>query len=198
MGFSIMKVLGFGGKAAASSKPKSTEVVVPDIPVPTAAREDGLAIDRSVATRPEERPQKITSLVGEGGHFEGLLRTVESLHISGTVLGSIEVGQEGAAASLSSKACVIGKVVADNVLVGGHIKGEVMAKTLRIFKGGVVEGDVYCERLLIDDGGNLFGQSHRYGSQLIDAAATPVVEKPSGGAQVFEMGRGQVAAPSVA
>lgn len=92
----------------------------------------------------------LDTLIGSKTIFEGVLMSNGSISIEGTVKGKIEckgsvvVGQEGK---------VRANIVAENVLVGGKVNGQITANDkLEITSAGRVKGDIETTRLVIAEG----------------------------------------------
>ncbi len=95
-------------------------------------------------------PDNLDTLIGSNTIFEGVLMSNESISIEGTVKGKIEckgsvvVGQGGK---------VRANIVAENVLVGGKVTGQITANDkLEITSAGRVTGDIETTRLVIAEG----------------------------------------------
>jgi cytoskeletal protein CcmA (bactofilin family) len=56
---------------------------------------------------------------------------------------------------------MLGDVVAEELTVGGHIKGTVRANRVRLNGTGVVEGDIFHRTLAIDENARFEGASRR-------------------------------------
>lgn len=140
---------------------RQADSVTKQIPEPATAIASAAAVANVPAAQPVQA-RKITSLVGEGARMRGDLISKDSVHVSGSLQGSVHITEEGGTISVSTTGVIDGSVSAESVLIGGRVIGSVHAKTLRMFPGSLVEGDVFCERLLIDDGARLDGRSRRY------------------------------------
>lgn len=82
------------------------------------------------------------------GKFEGVLETKGNLIIGET-------------------ATVLAHIIGDNIVVGGKLKGEVLAKQkLTILSSAVIEGKVQTARLIVNEGGVIEGNIHMLGDYL--------------------------------
>lgn len=186
-------------------KPRSIEDMVRDEsvnlakqgeikPVPDAESPQGTAMAPTRARVPASQ-KRVTTLIGRAVSFVGDIETSDSVHVSGHLAGNL-VARE-AQVSISTGGLVTGMVVAENVLVGGTVKGQIRARVVRLYPSAMVEGDIYCERLLTDDGACLMGRCWRLGreepqtidaeSSLDEALATPALGAAA--SKVVEMPR---------
>jgi cytoskeletal protein CcmA (bactofilin family) len=98
---------------------------------------------------------QITTLVGEGASFEGII-TTSSARIDGSfkgeakLYGSLIIGEKG---------LVIGDVSSPKVIVFGKVEGKIKANVLEIKETGNIEGDITVQTLTVDNGGLFNGSS---------------------------------------
>lgn len=93
---------------------------------------------------------RLDTLVGNGTVFEGALTSKESICVEGTVRGklvcdgSVIVGEKGR---------VDADIIADTVLLGGEVNGNIVARTkLEITTSGKLRGDIKTGSLIIAEG----------------------------------------------
>jgi cytoskeletal protein CcmA (bactofilin family) len=55
----------------------------------------------------------------------------------------------------------VGDVIAEEMTVGGHLKGSVRAKRVKVNSTGVVEGDIFHRTLAIEENARFEGTSRR-------------------------------------
>ncbi len=91
----------------------------------------------------------INSIVGEGTFLKGDIKTDGLIRIDGGFIGSIKsnskvlIGKNGRAESV---------IVADTVVVGGIVKGNIYANDrIIILNSGVVIGNVKAPRLIVEE-----------------------------------------------
>lgn len=84
------------------------------------------------------------------GKFEGMLETK----------GNLVIGQS---------AIVNAHIIGDNIVIGGRVKGEILAKSrLTILSGAFVEGQVRTNKLTVEEGAIIEGTCHML-SDYLDA-----------------------------
>ena len=98
-----------------------------------------------------ERLGAITSLIGEGAHFEGDFQTARDLglRVDGRLKGSISF-DKGGAVHVGPTGVVEGTTIqADHVFIEGRVVGAVIArKTLEISGSGTLVGDAQYDALI--------------------------------------------------
>ena len=98
-----------------------------------------------------ERLGAITSLIGEGAHFEGDFQTSRDLglRVDGRLKGSISF-DKGGAVHVGPTGVVEGTTIqADHVFIEGRVVGAVIArKTLEISGSGTLVGDAQYDALI--------------------------------------------------
>ncbi len=93
---------------------------------------------------------KLDTLVGNGTTFEGTLTSNESICVEGTIKGKII--SEGSVI-IGEKGLVEADVIADIVLLGGEVHGNIVAKTkLEITTSGKLKGNIKTGSLIIAEG----------------------------------------------
>jgi len=95
-------------------------------------------------------------LVGNGTVFEGSLTSKESISVEGIVKGKVFC--EGSVI-IGEKGRVDADVIADTVLLGGEVNGNIVAKTkLEITTNGILRGDIKTGSLIIAEGVHFEGK----------------------------------------
>ena len=121
-------------------------------------------------------------LLGVGTRFEGKIRFRGTLRLDGLVRGTIHAEPGGGAILMINRtAAVIGSVVADSVLISGHVEGDVIAQQrVEIYRNGILKGDIYTGEIMIEGGAELQGACHMIRDlhpdqqkALLDRAAGP-------------------------
>lgn len=92
---------------------------------------------------------RATTIIGKGAELNGGFSSPGSVRIDGVVrgdtviTGSLILGPEGR---------IFGDVVANSMVIGGQVKGDLTARDkVKILAGAVVKGDITTSRILIDE-----------------------------------------------
>lgn len=97
------------------------------------------------------------TLIGKNTSFEGTLTAEGTVRIDGKIQGDVEVKGDVFIGDTSE---VTGNITASNIVVGGHIKGNIIAhEQLRLTSTGKVMGDISVKSLIIDENGVFEGNS---------------------------------------
>ena len=95
-------------------------------------------------------PEKSTTIIGGGTHFNGVLRVNGSLRVDGEVEGQIQVTE---CLTVGSTGVLKAELAAETAIVAGRIKGRVWAKGKVVLqRGSRLEGDVNAATFKIEDG----------------------------------------------
>ncbi len=125
------------------------EATGPD--APTKARKGADMADNSEVT-----------IVGAGARLEGNVVSAGSLRIDGQVKGQINADGD---VSLSPQSQVEADIRAENVIVGGRFKGNIVVKgKAQLARGGRIDGNITSKTLVVEEGGIFHGQSIMDGS----------------------------------
>jgi cytoskeletal protein CcmA (bactofilin family) len=93
---------------------------------------------------------RLDTLIGHGTIFEGALTSKESICVEGTVRGKIVCD---GSVIIGEKGRVDADILADTVLLGGEVNGNIVAKTkLEITTSGKLRGDIKTGSLIIAEG----------------------------------------------
>lgn len=99
-----------------------------------------------------------TTVVGRGAQLEGTLVSLESIRIEGKASGKIAARGD---VILSSDSQVEADIEAENVVMGGKLKGNITARTkTELVDGGRLEGKIQSKVLVVREGAMFFGQSN--------------------------------------
>jgi cytoskeletal protein CcmA (bactofilin family) len=123
--------------------------------------------DRTVASAQEEirrlardgdavRPEAASS-INSGLSIIGKIIGQGALTIFGCVEGEVHAST----VVIAEGAEMLGDVVAEDLTVGGHIKGTIRANRVRLNGTGVVEGDIFHRTLAIEENARFEGTSRR-------------------------------------
>src|SRR5579872_6914845 len=97
-----------------------------------------------------DRVAGAATVIGEGTHFEGMIRTVGSVLASGTVEGD---GEVGGSLAIGNEAQWLGNVRAAEAVVAGRVIGDLTIEgKLEIGKNAVVHGNVRARFVAIAHG----------------------------------------------
>ena len=117
----------------------------------------------------------LNTLIGKGSVLEGNLTVQHSLRIDGKLIGKIKssdsiiIGKEGE---------VEGEVEVKNAVVGGKIKGKVVASgKVTLESSSVFNGELKTGKLVIDEGSVFDGTTHMGGSELKDSFQNKIFSK---------------------
>ncbi len=98
----------------------------------------------------KETYEKMDTIVGEGGVFEGTIEVKGGTRIDGKFKGNIKV--EGTLV-VGKTGMIEGEIFAQNAKIGGHIQGKmVVAQKVEFQSGARFKGDLYCKGLIVEDG----------------------------------------------
>jgi cytoskeletal protein CcmA (bactofilin family) len=113
---------------------------------------------------------KTKARLGSGLRVKGDITGSEDLLIDGSVEGVIELGERKLTVGTTAK--LISDINASEVVVYGHVKGNVHAKgRIEIRKGGSVIGNLTTAQIMVEEGADFRG------SIEIDRNATKEAEK---------------------
>jgi cytoskeletal protein CcmA (bactofilin family) len=104
----------------------------------------------------------IKSLIAHGTHITGNISFAEGLRVDGEVTGNL-VAAEGQMSMLviSETAKVTGEIIADHVIINGHVVGPIQARDLlELQPKAVIEGQVSYKALEMHQGATIEGQLH--------------------------------------
>ncbi|ABW17747.1 bactofilin family protein [Alkaliphilus oremlandii] len=97
------------------------------------------------------------TLIGKNTSFEGTLTAEGTVRIDGKIQGDVEVKGD---VFVGDTCEVVGNITASNIIVGGHIKGNILAhEQLRLTSTGKITGDISVKSLIIDENGVFEGNS---------------------------------------
>jgi cytoskeletal protein CcmA (bactofilin family) len=98
-----------------------------------------------------------TTVVGRGAEVDGTLVSAESIRIDGKARGKIAARGD---VILSSNSHVEADIQAQNVVMGGTLKGNITARTkTELAPGGRLDGKIRSKVLVVREGALFFGQS---------------------------------------
>jgi cytoskeletal protein CcmA (bactofilin family) len=92
-----------------------------------------------------------------------------------TIFGRVE--GEASNVVIAAGAEMLGDVVAEELTVGGHVKGTIRANRVKLSGTGVVEGDIFHQTLAIDENARFEGTSRR-NENAIDTPSRVQTDRP--------------------
>jgi cytoskeletal protein CcmA (bactofilin family) len=127
--------------------------------------------------------------LGKSIVFKGDLSGDEDLEIEGRVEGQVELPNHQV--TIGAHGRVAAQVNAKNVVVVGHVSGDVFAsERVEVQASGVVDGDIHAPRLLIQEGAVVNGKIEMGGVQPKSEAPSPGEAQHKGEAR-HNKGEGQ-------
>lgn len=100
---------------------------------------------------------KAPTIVSEDLTITGNLDSEGEIQIDGTVEGDVHASH----LCIGETGRVIGAVVADTVMVRGHIKGQIRSREVTLTCTSQVNGDIFHETLNIEPGAQIEGNCRR-------------------------------------
>lgn len=137
------------------------------------------AAPSATATRPAAMGSGGQSIISPDLKVIGNLQTEGDLQIEGTVEGDIRANL----LTIGEKATIRGEVVAEDVVVNGHVIGRIRGSKVRLSATGRVEGDIQHTTIAIEAGAQFEGSVHR----SEDPINAPKGVKPAAPAQPAAM-----------
>ena len=137
-------------------------------------------------------PPGQANIIQQGTVLEGTVRSNGDVHISGKVIGRVEV--KGKTVIMPGGE-VEGEIDSGSARIGGRVKGEVSVRErLELNSSAVVEGDIITKKLIIEDGATFTGSCDMSGGSRAgsagdgssaaasssDSASGSAASKPSG------------------
>jgi cytoskeletal protein CcmA (bactofilin family) len=109
------------------------------------------------AKQKQMNPNITDTLVGEGSHFEGRIKSEASLRVEGMITGDIECTGD---VTVGERGVVKSNIAARNIIIAGSVHGNIVTKgTLKITATGKLYGNTTAASLMIDEGGIFQGTS---------------------------------------
>ena len=110
------------------------------------------------APRPETRtgaPEGTLSILAAGMRILGDLETAGTIKIDGRIEGSVTGARQ---VMLGRGGSILGNVVADEVVIGGSVDGNVHATTrLELQSSAIVNGDIETKSIVVLEGARING-----------------------------------------
>ena len=108
----------------------------------------------------KKKQPPIKSLIAQGTRIEGNVLFHDGLRVDGEVVGDIRASDEQPSILVISEVAVVtGQILADHVIINGHVKGPVQAfELLELQPKARIEGDVSYKALEMHQGATITGQ----------------------------------------
>ena len=108
----------------------------------------------------KKKQPPIKSLIAQGTRIEGNVLFHDGLRVDGEVVGDIRASDEHPSILVISEVAVVtGQILADHVIINGHVKGPVQAfELLELQPKARIEGDVSYKALEMHQGATITGQ----------------------------------------
>ena len=108
----------------------------------------------------KKKQPPIKSLIAQGTRIEGNVLFHDGLRVDGEVVGDIRASDEHPSILVISEVAVVtGQILADHVIINGHVKGPVQAfELLELQPKARIEGDVSYKALEMHQGATIAGQ----------------------------------------
>jgi len=139
---------------------------------PTTASKPAAAVDKKAAA-PKVKPP--ASVLSSDLFVKGNLKTTGDIQIEGTVEGDVRAHL----LTIGEGALVKGEVVADDVVINGHIVGRVRGLKVRLTSSAEVEGDIIHKTIAIESGAHFEGSVQRKDDPLATGGAAKAAAKPA-------------------
>lgn len=119
----------------------------------TSGETSAASAPNASASKPQDTEH---SVIGKNIKFRGELVGTESLHIEGTIEGTVIM--EGHDLSIGEGGVLNANVHAKNVVINGKLTGDLLADELiKICNTATVKGNLIAPRIQLDDGGKFRG-----------------------------------------
>ncbi len=97
------------------------------------------------------------SVIGKDLTIVGNAFSHGEIHVNGDFQGDIQC----ASLVVGERAKIVGALVADEIIVGGHVEGTIKGRHVALQSNSRIEGDIYHESLAIEQGAVFAGRSHQ-------------------------------------
>lgn len=154
-------------KKSEPEAPKPPAMPPMNVSQPPAARP-------SVGT-PRSSDRSAPSVIGPDLTINGNLISKGEVQVDGEVQGDIHATY----IVVGERARITGGIIAEEVVVRGHVMGSIRGKRVMLQSSSHVEGDVYHQSLAIEQGAFFEGKSRRSDDPLAGAAKPEAPRLPS-------------------
>lgn len=130
-------------------------------PASALASSNGFAAGRDASGTP--------SVIGPDLLITGNLQSKGEVQIEGEVQGDVNAGH----IVIGERASITGELLAEDIVIRGHVMGSVRGMHVALQSSSHVEGDIFHKALAIEQGAHFEGRSRRSDDPL-GTAKTPV------------------------
>jgi cytoskeletal protein CcmA (bactofilin family) len=117
------------------------------------------------------------SVIARDLHLEGTLSSGGSIHVEGTVVGTIQAGR---LVHVAEGGIVEGDIEAHEAILSGEVNGSIIADgRVEVHAAAVIHGDITTPRLVVNEGGVVCGDVHMAMPKRADEPASEPVAKAS-------------------
>jgi len=134
----------------------------------------------------------VPSIIGEDLTITGNITSKGEIQVDGEIHGDIRCSS----LLLGEKSQVRGEVVAEEIVVRGHLVGSIKGLRITLQGPSHVEGDIYHQSLAIEQGAYFEGKSRRSDNPMAEMKAPSTNESASSGPPSAE-GSTSVSSPSL-
>jgi cytoskeletal protein CcmA (bactofilin family) len=120
----------------------------------------------------ESKQARIDTLIGKAARVHGDLEFAGGLHLDGSIAGNVRADpSQGSSLSVSETGSIEGNVEADNVMLNGTVKGDILARQ-RVVLGATarVQGNVYYGVIEMTLGAQIMGKLTRLSDKGSESA----------------------------
>ena len=117
-------------------------------------------------------PKPALSIVGADLRIEGELRTSGRVRIEGTVVGSVQADRQ---VEVAKGGVVEGDIHTYEAILGGEVRGSMLAHRVEVAATSVIRGDITAARLLVHEGASVCGQIRVVKSEEASQQTAPVL-----------------------
>jgi len=176
--FSKGKAPSETGAAPSGAQHKGEAAPLPSSPPPTPAQ-------LSQSAKPKPSPSLLSSDIT----IKGNISTSGDIQIEGTIEGDVRAHL----LTVGENATIRGEVIADDVVVNGHVIGRLRGLKVRLTATAQVEGDIVHKSIAIESGAHFEGSVQRREDPFADTQPAPrkAIAGPVAGAQSEETEKAQ-------
>lgn len=119
----------------------------------------------------DTKQARIDTLIGKASRVHGDLEFAGGLHLDGSIAGNVRADPStGSSLSISETGSIEGNVEADNVMLNGAVRGDILARE-RIVLGATatVQGNVYYGVIEMTLGAQIMGKLTRVPDKGVEA-----------------------------
>jgi cytoskeletal protein CcmA (bactofilin family) len=126
----------------------------------------------------DTKQARIDTLIGKASRVHGDMEFAGGLHLDGSIAGNVRADpSEGSSLSVSETGSIEGNVEADNVMLNGTVRGDIVARG-RIVLGATasVQGNVYYGVIEMTLGAQIMGKLTRVSDKGDEPVAASAAE----------------------